>query len=309
MENLLKKILTGMVILLVVIVAAGGLYLASMGGMDHGTTAAAPASGSDQKADSQKSSSTNHGAANSDKAGETGQQPSGEGPTGQQPGSGGQGVPPVIIQVQPPKADPGIYIDQIKEKLRSINETNSSIASNSGGHSETINGQAASPQGDMNQLHQNFYKLGKDIATMEQSLEKLSASVRDNQIPLPQQFSYNYPYGVTPYYSYPNANSQTPANPYYPNQSGQSIQPNQGHQPGNNQGGANPGNSGHSTVTNGQMNHGISLGNLINADSAKTLFTLMLLGSVVLAVISVVGFLTSLFKKEGQDRPGIGQHN
>lgn len=309
METLLKKILTGMIILLVVIAVGGGFYLASMGGMDHGTTAAVPDSGSVQKADTQKPGEKND-AANSGKAGVTGQQPTGQQSNGPQSGNGGQSVPPVIIQLQPPKTDPAIYIDQMKEKLRSINEINSSIASSSGGHSTTQqNSQIVTSQGDMNKLHQSFYKLGQDIAAMEQSLEKISAGIRDGQYPAPQPYSYTYPYGVSPYNNYPNANFQYPANPFYPNQSGQTVQPNQGHQPGNgsNQNGTGSGNSGHSG-TNGQMSHGISLGSMLNAELAKTLFTLMLLGSVVLAIVSVIGFLASLFKKDDQNRPGISHH-
>lgn len=201
----------------------------------------------------------------------------------------------MIIQppVQP-KTDPSLYVEQLKEKIREINDANSQIASN---------------QSSMNELHQGFYKLGQNVSSMEQTVDSLSKTIQDNnsgtpnlygppssyaapqplQYPEQPQITY-YPYGSQNYYQYnpnlPNTNNQVP-------QSGQTS---------NQPGGMNSNMQMNSTVQtdpNMQMNHsGLNISGLLSANNIKIVFSLILLGSIVLGVVAVVGFIGSLFKPQ-----------
>lgn len=310
MDNLLKKILTGMVTLLIVLLAAGGYYSVRMGGMNHGTAQTAYNSEDKQNTDNNQHNNPEVSSENStgsgQKADDTGQPGSGN----QQKNTGqagsealGPAGAPVIIQIQPPKTDPGLYVQQLQEKLKSINEANSSIASNSGGHDSTAQQNGGSSTGNMNQLHQDFYKLGKDIASVEQNLSKLSESIRDNKFQVPQQY-YSYPN------NYPYVNPQYPGYlPYQPsqNQQNQQYQQNQQNQQNQAHQGNISDNSNHSNMSAGQANYGILPEGILNVNSMRTVFTLVLLGSVLLGIISVIGFLTSLFKPAAS-RSGINSN-
>lgn len=183
----LKRILTVMVVTLVLIIVAGGVYTFGMGGMNHGTGSHAnmTTAQNNSSSDTKKNQSTeNTGSAsnensmpgmNSGDSKESGksQQPnSQQQQNNQTPFSAGV---PVIIQPPPePKTDPRLYVEQLKEKVKAINEANAQIASNTGGPAMVVqpNGSAvSSDQSNMKELHQGFYKLGQNITSMEQTLD------------------------------------------------------------------------------------------------------------------------------------------
>lgn len=331
----LKKILTVMVITLVVLVVAGGLYVASMGGMNHGAPQIAA---SDQKDKAKEGAGQNSqpGQQVNQTTPQNSQNPqntqnmaqdnmtSDKGANNQ--GQAGTQPVPVIIQVPPPaaKTDQSLYIEQLKARLKSINEANSSIAANSSGQSMVMqqNGSAVpAGQNGMNELHQGFYKLGQDVSSMEKTLDDLASEIKEDQssgqnqiqtvIPYPngypQNMAPNY-YQYYPPYQYPSYQQYlNPANQIQPNQNqtgpgaGQQYQspitqtPAQSNQQSNLQG------------TDQSMNHSSMSGNFLNANVVKVIFIAILLFSIIFGVISLVGFISSLFKTEKSDGRGTVQ--
>lgn len=307
-----------MVVILIVLLAAGGYYAATMGGMQHGNTTAqsdkADKSGSSQDTKTAMSNNQTGSVTKNDQQASKSQQNPGADQNGQSK-ENQQGNMPVIIQVpvQTPQTDPRIYVEQLKERLKAINEANSSIASKSGGHTMVVqpNGSVdSSGQSNMNDLHQEFYELGQNVESMQESLSKLSVEINNNQLPAQTGSNNTYPYYGTQ--NVPPNYYQYPYNPYQPYQ-GQTIpgqiNPQQ-NQPGQNQNNSqtnqdsgNMNNMSGMTNMNGmtdmngsQTNHNLSITGMLNANTLKTVFSLMLLGSIILAIIAIVGFIGSLFK-------------
>ena len=307
--NSLKKILTVMVITLVVIVVAGGLYVASMGNMNHGAPQLAASDQKDKAKEPQNTQNTqniaqNNNTSNKMNQGNNGQTPSGSvgqvGPVTNNQGQADSLPAPVIIQVPPPaaKTDTSLYIEQLKARLKSINEANSSIAANSSGQSMVMqqNGSAVSSgQSGMNELHQGFYKLGQDVSSMEKTLDDLASEIKEDQ-PIGQNpvqtvipgYSNGYPQNMAPYYS-----QYYPAYPQY--QSPITQTPSQSEQQSNLNG------------TNQTMNHSSLSGKFLNANVVKVIFAAILIFSIIFGVISLVGFIGSLFKPEKSDGRGTVQ--
>jgi len=304
----LKKILTSMVILLVVLVVAGGIYMVRMGNMNHGNVAQYPTNVYNQSQKQEASDpaqglgeQVNDGGQNQRTQGNSVQNP----PDSQQNGSkqspdtqkgGSTPVAPVIIQVppQPIQKDTSLQVQMLKERLKTIDEINSIIASNSG-PSIALQQNGAPVQGGsgMNELHRNFYRLGQNVSSMEQALDSLAKDVKESsqgsQYYGQQQVPQYYPYG---YFQGPQTNY---------NQQGlnQLNQPNQqlNQQP-------NTGPSGQ-VDPHASAGQAFSIGNILNEDTLKLVFTFILLGSIVLGVIALVGFVGSLFK-DGLGSPDTG---
>ena len=256
-----------MVVVLIIVVIGGGLYLISMGGMDHGNPGTNVGTVND-------SSGTKVGAGPA-VPGSAALGPATPGPasgpdstkngTQQSPGDGtAAGAPPVIV-IPPPAfqgtpANLELYVDQLKTQLKAINETNSSIALNSGGTVKPDGTGGTSGLQNQNGLYYSFYKLGQDVSAMNQTLDQLSKGIQtQNGQPNP---IYYYSPGVNQ--PVPGQNQPVPIMP-------------------------NPNNS--------QTGHPVPDGSgMFNFDSLKVVLTLVLLGSIVFAGISLVGFVSSLFK-------------
>lgn len=292
---ILKKILTVMVITLVLIVVAGGLYVANMGGIDHGNQVATATDNAQNKLAEEVPGNTPSDTKNNQPGGETGN-------TDQNPDKGN---PTIIIQAPPPqpKTDPGAYVEALKEKINAINEVNLSLASNSSGQAQTVQPDGSvSPSGQENvNLHQEFYKLGKNVASMENTLEDLSKELKESQNTVqPQGPSYYYPYGYLPNLpqnQWPNLPPNY--NQYYPQAPGSQSAP-QTQQPAT----SNP-----IPDSQQQMNHDVSGSGLLNGDTINLGFVFVLLVSVVFAIIAVVGFIGSLFRSNKVSVPGTEQRN
>ena len=268
-----------MVITLVLIIVAGGFYMFSMGGMNHskvGNNATSTPSQNQGQVNQKQDTANQQATGNEHQVAANQQEPSQEqqkaSANQQQPSQDQQkdtntqqnnqpGVPlgpPVIIQAPPPvqKTDTRLYLEQLKEKIKSINEANATIASNAGGQSMVVqsNGSVTSSgQANMNQLHEGFYKLGQSVSSMEQTVDNMSRDINEAnsgsqyyQVPptaqypgqLQQPYYYGYPQSVQPnYYQY------NPSNPNMPNQGYQAPNPQsqtQPNQPGQNQMGQQP---------------------------------------------------------------------
>lgn len=291
---ILKKILTVMVITLVLIVVAGGLYVANMGGMGHDNQAATATDNTQNKPGTEVPDPTPGDTKNN--------QPSGEkGNTDQNPDKGNQTI---IIQAPPPqpKTDPGAYVEALKEKINAINEVNLSLASNSSGQAQTVKPDGSvspSGQGNVN-LHQEFYKLGQNVASMENTLEDLSKELKESQNTVQLQGPPYYPYGYLPNLpqnQWPNLPPNY--NQYYPQVPGSQTVP-QPQQPAT----PNP-----IPDSQQQMNHNVSGSGLLNGDTIKLGFVFVLLVSVIFAIIAVVGFIGSLFRSNKVSVPGTEQRN
>lgn len=342
----LKRILTVMVVTLVLIIVVGGLYTFGMGNMNHdknGQVNMTTAQNQTQEGSNQNKSAGNNGTEpgtdqipqdspkefegikNSNQQ----QQPDNQQQSNAQtPNPAGT---PVIIQpVQTePKIDPRLYVEQLKEQIREINEANSQIASNAG---ETMvmqsNGSSVSSgQSNMNELHQGFYKLGQNVSSIEQTLDKLAKTVQESnagtpyygmppavQYPGQPQTNY-YPYG-NPQNSTPNYYQHNPYNQYFPygnnpmpNAQGQFTQQEQ------NQSGQQQMPSGQSSDLMGSMNSNMqmnqnvpmnhfSLSGLLNVNTINMVFSLILIVSIILGIIAVIGFISSLFKPRKASQEG-----
>lgn len=324
----LKKVLFIMVVILVVLIGAGGYLAVNMGHMNMASN-----SGTGQKQNNNSSmmsqdsthnnskqedtqnknneNSNNQSDQSSDNSDIQGNQNSNMNNGTNQTGNEQQGKvqnQPVLIPVpQTPKTDPQVYVEQLKERLKAVNEANNSIAGKSGGQSAIVqqNGSLIQPSPN-NQLNLDFYKLGQNMASMEQSLNDLSKSIAENQQYGSVPYNpYVYPqYPGTGYYPYSPYSQYQGQYPTYqlPNQNGQSSSANGSMNDGNNMTNGNgmTNSNGMGNMNGMQMNSN-QLGNLLNAGNIKLVFTMILLASVVLAIVSVIGFISSLFKR--------GQHN
>lgn len=291
--NVLKGILGFLVVVLVVILGVGGYYV----GFNHeGHGAAVPAVQQEQPG-----TDVTDPHKNQEKITEV----------------------PVVVEKQIP---PEEYLAKMEESLKLIKEATSLIANdaymaNMPAHTGTNlegNSQATStpqgtqapqnlPSGDgMDKIHQGIYKMAQGITIMEQNIEGMNREVNRAkskdmsfyEIPaqVPQYRPYN-PY----YFSYPNAqynpygqpNQQymmpnSPymmPNPYYPN-------------PGYQGATADPNNHGTST-------HGASSGNLFSAETFIYVIYIVLIGSIIVGIFGMIGFIKSLLKlgssKQGSD--------
>ncbi len=271
MESL-KKVLVVMVVILVLLLGASTVYMASMGGMNHGQMA--------EKSQTSSSKPT-ESVANGDGQQAAGQMRDSKGQEStakeNQAGTAPSNQIILPVPVTPPKTDPNLYIMELQNRLKAIDQANGSIAENSGGQmmNGQPNGSSQPGQSNMNELHRQFYELGQNVAGMEQSLDSLKQAIQDNQYQTQQP----------PYYSYYAQNLPQGINQYYP--SSQSDQSNMGNMSGM---------AGMNGMNSSQMSHGLSISNLFDSDVAKTVFSLVLLLSVVLGIVAIVGFVGSLFK-------------
>lgn len=257
MKNL-KRVLTVMVVTLVLIIVVGGLYVFSMGNMNHGKTDQTNISASQN--DSQDESKQNKSTGDNSVVKES--------PAGT----------PVIIQAPQaaPKVDPRLYVEQLKEKIKEINDANSQIASSAGGTMVMQPNGSSDSSGqsniNMNELHQSFYKLGQNVSSMEQTLDNLAKTVQESNVGPPY-------YGIPPAYSYPQNLAPQP-----PDQMG-------------------------SMNSNMQMNQNLpmshfNLSSLLNVNTINLVFSLILIVSIILGITAVIGFISSLFKPQKASREG-----
>lgn len=292
----LKRILTVMVVVLVLIIVVGGFYTFSMGNMNHDT------GGQMNMTTVQNENTGNRQSQITEKTGSPVQTPQDQSKDANDYKESSQAPLPVPIIIQPPpepKTDPRVYVEQLKEKLKEINTANALIASNAGGQamvSQSNGSGASTDQFNMNELHEGLYKLGQNISSMEQTLDNLSRSIASDagtqsyngatyyygtpqDLPVQPQLNY-YPYGYPQNYSQYNpyaasANQQMPQVPQANNSADQM----------------------NSMNSNMQMNHSsFNLSGLLTANNIKLVFTIMLIGSLILGIVAVIGFIGSLFK-------------
>lgn len=306
--ELLKKILTIMVVILVFIVVGGGFYLTSMGGMDHGTgnqvTDASQGpklpdqatnnqtSNNQQSNNQQSNNQTNISQRNANTGTSTNQ-------TQIQPQNGQPTVPQVVV-VQPPVVQNSpekinLYIELLKSQLKSINESNVSIAQNSAGLMTAQSGSATpSGQQDMNELHGGFYKLGRDVVAMEQTIAKLSEGMNNPGSNVNN--NYTSPLGTNQVLNQDQQNQlqvqqqlQQQIQLLQQQLQQQQLQQQQLQQQQLQQGADQ---TSHTTQS--------TFGSLFSSNSLKLVLTVVLLASIVFGGISIAGFIGSLFTTRGQ---------
>lgn len=303
----LKKVLTVMVVIFVFIIAAGGIYLVRMGNMDHGKATAVNV-GTGQQKTSSEPAKENHDkdAANTESADSKDKSSSAIEKNNPNEAQG-----PVVIQVpvQVPKTDPRFYVDLLKERLKSIDKANAKIAANSGG--ETVvqsNGTTSSGAGNMNELHEEFYSLGQDIAGMEYLIDNMSKDLDTQTQQLPPVTGVPYGYGQNLPPTYNQYNPYLAQNPYQGpyNQnyysSGNGQQGIAQGQTADNQSQSGVTGQPGSSQANLHQNHNVPGNGFLNANTIKLIFSLVLIVSVIIAIVSMVGFIGSLFA-ENVPRP------
>ena len=347
--DILKKILTVMVVVLVLIIIAGGIYTFGMGKMNHGKTGQMDMTTGQNQQETSKQNPENGGSgiagdgnsmtaeqqqktaaqqkvtANQQTGPAENQQTGPTNPNKQQAGEENkpnnqlpsQAGAPIIIQSPPPASkNTQLYVEQLRDKVKAIDEANSKIASNTG---QTMvmqqNGSVASTgQGSMNELHQGFYTLGQSVTAMEQTIDNLDRETRDTNAAGPQYYNaapsaaqypaqqpspypYGYPQNLYPnYYQTPNSlNSLNSLNTPNLNSSAQGQQPvQQSGQTG--QAADQTGSMGSMQMSQDTtMNNG-GISGLFNSKTMNLVFTLVLLVSIFLGIVAVVGFISSLFK-------------
>ncbi|MFZ5640091.1 MAG: hypothetical protein ACOY4Q_05330 [Bacillota bacterium] len=310
--DILRKILYALIGVLIIIVAAGGGYLALTGG--HGAN-----HGKDQQtAQKQQPQTPGANGQQNQTPATTGQQPQNPGTPGQQSqNTGAQGQQPQTNGQQPVQAPPGLYpaappvrtidpdpyYDRLNKAREAIEDANKMITVDP--FANTGNPDTANSGADMSKFHQGIYKMSQGMSIMEDTLDTLNKDIRGdarfapnpNQPAYPGYYPYqgyyqpNASYGYNPQYPY----NQVPGSPYQQPQPGQSQPNNQTDtgQPNNQQLQQTPGNQ--------PMNHGADTANPLGNVSLKKLFTYIAYGilaaSIIGVFVAILGMVNSMFKK------------
>lgn len=251
--DILRKILYALIGVLIIIVAAGGGYLAITGGhgSNHGknqqtaqkeqpTDQANTHQAQDPQNSATQSNETNpqqqpqtpgtNGQQNQNPEtpgqqnqtpGTPAQQSQNPGAQGQQPqtpGSTGQQpgqAPPVLYPAAPPirTIDPDPYYDRLNKAREVIEDANKMITVDP--FADTGSKDPANSSADMSKLHQGIYKMSQGMAIMEETLDTLNKDIKgDAQFgPGPNQSSYP---GYYPYQGSYQPNATYGYNPQYP---------------------------------------------------------------------------------------------
>lgn len=168
---------------------------------------------------------------------------------------------------------------------------------------------------DNNGSNQNYY-------TVPPVSQYPSSQQWQNYPGNPQSIPPNYlpyPYNLYYPYQYPNQTAPVQPNQIGPYESGQPGQfgqygpnvndRNQPNQPGQDQLNRqqttdSQSNNSMGSMNSSQMNHSTQSGGFLNGNVLKLAFTFILVISLILGIVSVVGFISSLFKDNKSAQPG-----